>query len=154
MIPALLATSLMLSSLLKVRPLALFYFDRRTVVHAITSWFPWPAVTIPVRTFNADDIGNGIDSADFVEMGFFDGHVVDGGFGVAQFAKDVGCHFLRARGACDKSPVDARRLEVWFATFFVSLGQPRRGAFTTTYSVNPASQHCGAKWCAPGSKVF
>ncbi len=35
-IPALVATSLMISSLLKVRPLALLYFNRRTVDHAIT----------------------------------------------------------------------------------------------------------------------
>ena len=32
----------------------------------------------------SDDIGNGIDRADFVEVNFFDGDAVDAGFGFAQ----------------------------------------------------------------------
>jgi len=37
------------------------------------------------RDTGSDDIGDGIDRADFVEVNFLDGHAVDTGFGLAQF---------------------------------------------------------------------
>ncbi len=38
----------------------------------------------------ADDVDDGIDGADLVEMNFFEGDVVYGGFGFAEFAEDGG----------------------------------------------------------------
>ena len=38
---------------------------------------------------DADDVADGIDRADFVEMHLFDIDAVDGGFGFAQNAEDA-----------------------------------------------------------------
>src|SRR5882757_7780612 len=38
----------------------------------------------------ADDVHDGVDRANFVKMNFFDGHVVNGGFSLAEFAKNCG----------------------------------------------------------------
>lgn len=46
----------------------------------------------------ADDVDDGVDGADFVEMNFFDGNVVDFGFGFAEAAKDLAGVFGGARG--------------------------------------------------------
>ena len=40
------------------------------------------------RDAGADDVGDGIDRADFVEMNFFDGDAVDPRFGFAEPLKD------------------------------------------------------------------
>ena len=48
------------------------------------------------RDAGSDDIGNGIDRADFVEVNFFDGDAMDAGFGFAQPEENGGSGGLRA----------------------------------------------------------
>ncbi len=49
----------------------------------------------------ADDIGDGIGRADFVKMDFFDGHLVNFGFGLAEPAET-----RRWRSVCTRSGSD------------------------------------------------
>ena len=111
-----------------------------SVAGAGTGSVPCAHSTVPLPTFNgeasqrstprmraarggADDVDDGVDRADFVEVNLLDGHRVNLRFGLTeQLKRAAGARFHRSvRGACGNDSKDCRKRAMRLMLVFVSM---------------------------------